>query len=248
MVSIQTIYCFLSERNNHFVRSLLESQSMLVLSLAAAISAVGGGNRRGMPTYKNEPFPMVRPQPQHAGLPLARRPRLLFNHNPKAGGGSLLLAFAASIGPTCKNQSTATPDCFVHVRESCWTGAQVRREFFVIGSVREPCDQYVSLWAFGSAGNGRFSHECRRANHSETAPSYCGALGTASPRFDSAEDVLRFQQWVQNPLVMGTIARRFRTSYIDNDGAAHVDCWVVVDRFIQTLVSCLRAFEAHTRP
>ena len=145
----------------------------------------------------------------------------------------------------CENQATATPDCFVHMRESCWTGASVRRNFFVIGSVREPCSQYVSLWAFGSAGKGAFSSMCTRpfSNDSKIAQ-YCEMLGTSSPLFDSAKDVLRFQRWVQHPHVMGAITDRFNQSYIDDDGAAHVDCWVVVDRFMQTLVGCLRAFEA----
>ena len=189
-------------------------------------------------------FPIVRPQSADAGVPLARRPRLLFNHNPKAGGGSLLLYFQQAIGPVCQNQTTATPYCYVHVREPCWTGTDVRRNFFVIGGVREPCDHYVSLWAFGSDGHGAFSQKCRSFSNDSKTAEYCGTLGTAAPRFDSATDVLRFQQWVQHPLVMGVIARRFQQSYIDNDGAAHVDCWVVTDRFVQTLVGCLRAFEA----
>ena len=212
----------------------------LALMSAAATAVTGNHCEQETP---DKPFPIVRPQPPDAGAP--RRPRLLFNHNPKAGGGSVLMAFGLAIGPQCMNQTTATPDCFVHVHESCWTGTWVRRNFFVIGSVREPCEQYVSLWAFGSAGGGAFSRECKRqfSNDSKTAE-YCGTLGTASPLFDSAEDVVRFQQWVQHPLVAGVITRRFQQSYIDRDGAAHVDCWVVVDRFVQTLEGCLRAFEA----
>ena len=93
-----------------------------------------------------------------------RRSTLLYNHNPKAGGGTILQVLRRAT--PCEHlvdrnahrpwweDKTRNESCYVNVREAQASGRGDQRQAFVLGSVREPCDHYVSLWAFGSAGLG----------------------------------------------------------------------------------------------
>jgi len=85
-----------------------------------------------------------------------------------------------------------------------------RHKGFVISHMREPCDQYLSLWAFGSAGKGELYEGLKRNRYNFTVDAY----GHDSPTFDSKEDIQRFQQkWFTDRKIRGLIARRHLASY-----------------------------------
>ena len=206
------------------------------------------------------------------------RPLLIFKHNPKGGGGSIeqvLLELKSNyisnedafpdFYPKKTNHAAVSPNnnttallatkkdhTLIIVHESQRVGMLHRQEGFVISSIREPCDQYVSLWAFGSAGHGSLHRRNKKRNYNWTLAAY----GHDSPTFDSQEDIKRFQQlWLPDPNIRGMIAKRFRDGYgrpnitVMANGStiysrpAPVDCWVYVDDFKATLYSCLREYE-----
>ena len=85
-----------------------------------------------------------------------------------------------------------------------------RQKGFVISNMREPCDQYLSLWAFGSAGHGGLYTRSKNKFYNWTLDAY----GHDSPNFDSKEDIQRFQhKWLQDRNILGLIARRHLKSY-----------------------------------
>jgi len=164
-------------------------------------------------------------------------------------------------------------DTLIVVSEFNRVSKKHRRKGFVISNIREPCDQYLSLWAFGSAGKGNLYHGFKKKLYNWTLDAY----GHDSPTFDSKEDIQRFQQrWLPDRNILGLITRRHRMSYgspgiiriTDNSTNSHssssvnsttrarkrtfkyvpempdsVDCWVYVDDFQATLYSCLREYE-----
>lgn len=144
--------------------------------------------------------------------------------------------------------ATKKDHTLIIVHESQRVGMLHRQEGFVISNIREPCDQYVSLWAFGSAGHGSLHRRNKKRNYNWTLAAY----GHDSPTFDSQEDIKRFQQlWLPDPNIRGIIAKRFREGYgrpMANGSTifsrpSSVDCWVYVDDFKATLYSCLREYE-----
>jgi len=208
------------------------------------------------------------------------RPLLIFKHNPKAGGGSIeevLLelkqnyisnedAFPDFNNKKTNNHAAISPNnnltttllankkdhTLIVVHESQSVGMLHRQEGFVISSIREPCDHYVSLWAFGSGGHGGLHRRSEKRNYNWTLAAY----GHDSPAFDSKEDIKRFQQlWLPDPNIRGLIAERFREGYgrpkiieMANGSTISstpdsVDCWVYVDDFKATLYTCLREYE-----
>jgi len=196
------------------------------------------------------------------------RPQLIFKHNAKAGGGSireLLLQLKPNFvydwdafPDFYDNMIDTTPvqinpnDTLIVIPERQRVSNMHRQNGFVISNIREPCDQYLSLWAFGSTGKGGLYYTLKKKNNNFTVDAY----GNDSPTFDSREDIQRFQQkWLPDHNVLGLIARRHRKSYgrpnviETTDGGTRigrpnsVDCWVYVDDFQATLYSCLREYE-----
>jgi len=131
-------------------------------------------------------------------------------------------------------------DTLVYIREKFRAYPIFQQYAFVISSIREPCDQYLSLWAYGSTGKGSFH--------------YLDGFGKDAPYFDSPRDIEAFRHdWLRHPEFEGIIAKRHDQSfgthhhhYRNNenvlDGYA-VDCWVYVDDFQATMYSCLREYE-----
>ena len=206
-----------------------------VLLLGGLLVAVGGSDLVRVQSHEAR----VTDQPD--------RPVLVFNHNPKAGGGTVLKVLRAltpcefvhhhnSHLPWWENPSRRE-SCFVYVRESRSTGAQDRTKGgFVIGGVREPCDHFVSLWAFGSAGKGAL----RKMTQNQTL----GLYGRDPPTFDSPRDLEAFREWLRHPMIEGIIQKRFDGSYVEGSHkTTHVDCWVRVEDEVRTLLACLRQFE-----
>ncbi len=148
-------------------------------------------------------------------------------------------------GAKCKYSfmdMTERDDALVYIRERSRAYPIIRQHAFVISSIREPCDHYLSLWAFGSAGHGGL--------HRKGDVGY----GRDPPYFDSSRDIDAFRhEWLRSSKVDGLIAWRhnrsygdyfFEEKYRDNilDGYA-VDCWVYVDDFEATFYACLREYE-----
>lgn len=89
------------------------------------------------------------------------RPLLILNHDPKAAGstiGQILEDMKPCNIPLLKyNKMDYLSDdeikyCYVTAREDQNIGYSMRQKGFVIGSVREPCEQYLFLWTYGSTG------------------------------------------------------------------------------------------------
>ena len=187
----------------------------------------------------------------------ASRPLLIFNHNPKAGGGSILEVLrgfkphevpcdkiaseAESYGSGCKSSNwrkafvddETIDESFLHMREFTRTTYIDRLHGFVIGSIREPCSQYLSLWSWGSLGHGFFRKK------EVTNPDL---YGVSPPYFNTTLDKNRFWDWMQDPSVVGIVGDRVTASYGDTV-LDRVDCWVFVEDFQNTLLGCLRMYQ-----
>ncbi len=121
---------------------------------------------------------------------------------------------------------------------------QDQKKGFVISSIREPCSHILSLWSFGSARQGSLYRRMRKRDPDWTESAY----GKDAPLFDSEEDIARFRDvWLKDWRIYGLTARRFRDSYgyvNGNSPPDQVDCWIFVENFHQSLVSCLEQYES----
>ena len=170
-----------------------------------------------------------------------RRPLLIFNHNPKAGGGTLLdtfRGFKKQCGENWRREDFLdNSSCFVYIRELKKSDRKDRERGFVISSIREPCSHYLSLWAYGSAGHGGFFHNFINKTGGIAYNSY----GQDAPYFNSSADVDRFNTWLRSEDVFGILQRRMMTSY--GLGRPEVDCWVFVEDFHASFLDCLEMYE-----
>jgi len=131
-------------------------------------------------------------------------------------------------------------DTIVFIKEFDVVNPDVHQRAFVISSIREPCDHYLSLWAYGSTGKGAFQRNV-------------DGFGKDAPYFDSVRDIDAFRHtWLRHPIIKGRLARRhhkyfgenhFQDMIKDKLHSYPVDCWVYVDDFQSTLYSCLREYE-----
>ena len=155
--------------------------------------------------------------------------------------------------PSVRNRNSQwINNTFLHNSEFSRTTPYDKERGYVIGSIREPCSQYVSLWSFASLNHGRF-----RQKVLPDAQYY----GESPPYFNTSSDLQRFQAWMTHPSVVGAIGRRVNENYgtttpiinSDNDNdddnnnneniVNNVDCWVFVENFQQTLLECLERYE-----
>ena len=72
---------------------------------------------------------------------------------------------------------------------------------------------------------------------SESAQAYYGR----SVALNSSDDISRFRAWIQLESVRGLVTARFLSGYSTRP---HVDCWVVTDRLRESVLACLRLYEA----
>lgn len=119
-----------------------------------------------------------------------------------------------------------------------WQCGWVRTEFqsvseqdaaqhFIVGLVRAPCDTLLSLWAYGSKGEGAMAKGKYKAM---LRPYY----GKDAPNFSTHADVDRFNAWVQQPPIrnlmdqqlVGGLGWQPKGKF---DGSTIVDCWVSTD-------------------
>ena len=198
------------------------------------------------------------------------RPLLVFKHNPKAGGGSIkkllrdmkdqtfhirCLADCALYNRNfpCKEKKSCLidqhislsqlkdrNDTAVFVDEFDFLSNRVQKDAYVISSIREPCDHYISLWSYKYGG---LYNSLQKKDKEWTEKAY----GKHPPLFDSADDIYAFQyEWLRDSKIQGLIGRRHRESYGEKSALLDypVDCWVYVDDYQATLYSCLRKYEA----
>lgn len=186
-------------------------------------------------------------------------PPFLYDHMPKAGGTFLIPLFRHSVG---RENFDFRPE-FSNVT---WRDIEAN---FVVGSVRNPCDYYVSLWAYGSDHGGAMMHKIPKKDRY--------VYENTSANRDSREDIRRFHQWVRmlnkkgHPGIMSV---RFARSYAvlrrdiksmappmaldDEDLEAvrralatpaffkRVDCWVRMENVSEDAQDCLLRWGSKT--
>jgi len=189
---------------------------------------------------------------------------VVYNHLPKAAG-----TFVKSVLQKVMPQK----ELLIESEFDSITKAD-REQAFTIGSIRNPCNYYVSLWAFGSIGKGTL-----RSYHGATIPdSYYGVTKS----LNTSEDVRRFSAWLRYimphgkpglesarlafsyvhervPQQFGNFAgpeslrnaslaslHNLLQSTIDKFDPSSVNCWIRVENVKDDLKRCLQAFEKST--
>ena len=153
-----------------------------------------------------------------------KRPLLIHNHNAKAGGGSIIKFLKEA--KKCKidnkkeykrklnekeNDIDWKNDCFVEITEKEGTKYEDRKEGFIIGSIREPCDQYVSLFTYASGHNGGAWNFAKR--HESLGKS----IGTDGPMFNSSDDIKKFHEFLKHPKILGRAHKQLTRNYKDKE-------------------------------
>lgn len=124
----------------------------------------------------------------------------LFDHMPKTGGTYLMKLFNSAVG----SQNFEKRSEFANVTQDDIDNN------FIVGSVRNPCDYYLSLWAYGVEHGGAMKHTIRPASTRDYV------YHTTSKYKNSTEDIRRFRRWVRliskkgHP---GVMSIRFAQSY-----------------------------------
>jgi len=153
---------------------------------------------------------------------LPRRPSLMYSEMAKTASGSLR-RLLPNVVKGC--ELPARWDVFPHNDLDCGCYAttgdkyaaskQDRLRHFVIGSVREPCDRYVSSWSYKP----------------EEFPEIPDPSNGSKLTMDTLKDVVPAKK---------SALRSFQKQFGPNP---HVDCWVVTDDFSASLRRCLEMFE-----
>ena len=107
--------------------------------------------------------------------------------------------------------------------------------FFTIGLHRNPCDYYLSLWAFGNLGKGYL----RAIHDKKGSVSLYGQDESYEPSFGSERDLNAFTLWLQNQA--GALSKRATTSHGTEFDT--VDCWVSTEDLNSDLQRCLDRFQ-----
>lgn len=132
--------------------------------------------------------------------------KLLYGHMSKAGGATILKTLKEVVDPQ-----------YLVPHPEIYGLNNAQRSAFVIGSIRNPCDFYVSLWAFQSGGttdHGIMSDMAKRF------PSdYKRLVGEGTQKhFTSKSDVARFRKWVKHIAnkrgQVGLMTARFYKKYV----------------------------------
>ena len=154
---------------------------------------------------------------------LSNRTVLHFNHLAKCAGSEMIEVLQKCLPSGQLRVATE--------RES--TSSRDQQTGFVVGSIREPCSAFVSLWAFGVAGHGRL--------HAQLVDR--GLAGRFYPADHDPSAELHgatFREWLAHP-ARGMFQQRFDDSFPEPWA---VDCWVRVESLESDLRRCLHSFEA----
>lgn len=163
------------------------------------------------------------------------RPLLLFKHNPKAAGGSILKVLNEIkpksindriIEKLIKSTKNTREDFLtsfiakgVHKKLYVKEELELITEFeqsraFVISNIREPCSQYVSLWSYGSSIQGQFYFYLKKLKNTRSNIWTRKAYGQDGPLFDSERDIHAFRHvWLRDKDVKGVVAQRFASQF-----------------------------------
>jgi len=123
---------------------------------------------------------------------------VLYNHMPKAGGTFLMRLLRAAVGR--KHYDIRTE--FQGMSRS-----DVNHNY-VVGSVRNPCNYYLSLWSFGAERGGKMMSSIPKDKRY--------VYNTTSRNKDSKADIKKFREWVwmvNRPGFPGIMSVRFGRSY-----------------------------------
>jgi hypothetical protein len=164
-----------------------------------------------------EPSPPPRPS----------RERLIYKHVAKTGGQAIISKLKAEYTPLLADGT------LVIKREQEPVTLADARESYVISSVRNPCSMYVSLWAWGIMGHGRYNRLFKEAHQDDTAMAHV---------LDSVSNASAFGAFARASL--GEFSRRYR----DFLPVERVDCWVHTETLDSDLEECLSRFEAQASP
>ena len=110
---------------------------------------------------------------------------------------------------------------------------------FTIAGIRNPCDYYLSLWAFGS--------DSQKSGFKDQNPELNPLYGKTKP-YTNPADLDLFYRWVSHPKVRGLLTERvvgsvgWQPTGTMDTGA--VDCWLHSDHLLPTLRVCLKEFES----
>merc|ERR1711879_606304 len=110
-----------------------------------------------------------------------------------------------------------------------------------MGSIRNPCDRYVSEWSYICEQNSNMPDTWEAK---DSIP-----IGDCPDYKDNYTNVEGFQRWLNNNF--GAYTRRFEWNYIEGGFSASlaafdpavVDCWVSVENLTASLRSCLHRYE-----
>jgi hypothetical protein len=206
---------------------------------------------------------------------------LLYKHIPKTGGKHLENILTAVVGKNTSFNLAPWGDVmpaggetaqFSYIPESHPLTIEVRAAYYVVSSIRHPCDYYLSLWAFGSEGRGTFRNKLRHQIKDAGLKEVYGQ----SPPFNRKEDLNRFTLWLQvNPYFVflalisrffcsycvcfcpflfflqharGELSKRVLSSFAKNMQIGrftdNVDCWVHTEDMDMDLRACFKSFVA----
>ena len=184
---------------------------------------------------------------------------LLFAHVPKTGGTTvqkmISKACEGSVAKQPKHYSGTEPE--LQAKHGCIVQNSVSplsvsesdaANFFVMASVRRPCDYYVSLWSFISQNVGKLPEYWQNPLdiHARSA-----AFVGRQPPYNSTEDVARFHAWMRTVIGNGTQSEpgtragsyRLANFLVGRLSARErVHCWVRTDTLLQDSHACFNKF------
>jgi hypothetical protein len=200
----------------------------------------------------------LRPQVEKKRSLTLRFEQLTYNHLPKAGGTFLT-----------KVLSHVIPHVKIELETQSFTERD-KLDSFTVGSVRNPCAYYVSMWAFNSHGEG--------ALRNWIPSEYWGV----SKSLNTSEDKLKFAKFLQHVLkgrkiglettrlimsydsqrLSKELASKLTAEQLYDQGPAEeqeeflrlassfdsssVDCWIKTESLEDDLKRCLRLYEQST--
>lgn len=204
------------------------------------------------------PLHIITKQVRTSTLQLGLDDVFLYDHLPKAGGSFVKGVFS---------EGKVVPlDRLRIINESQTLSSEDRLRTFTVGSVRNPCDYYVSCWSYF----GQLPLKYRVA--AGAGPEYYGVSNDLS----TSEDLRRFGQWLHYVMPdsrgPGLLTARILWSYFNESVStavppgpnmrgwmekdrkvyavaaasldpASIDCWIKTETLPNDLTNCLMLFE-----
>lgn len=196
----------------------------------------------------------------------------LYDHLPKAGGSFIRGVLA---GPDTLGK--VIPEDHLRIITEADTLTKVDKQLsgtFTVGSVRNPCDYYVSCWSF-------FGQVLKTGGYGGEHPYGGEEYFGVSPELNTSEDQQRFGKWLRysmpDGLEPGVLTARILWSYFNESvgnavqpepsmrgwslkdrqvyaaaaaafDPSSVDCWVKTETLTEDLRHCLTLYEDRVGP